>query len=243
MQNEKGVSVVFEGINACGKRIAVKAIGAYLESIGKKGFDLVPYWKEYLDHPEPEILESYDYVLSAEPTHSWAGSAIRKEMFFLNGRKYPEQSMLNAYALDRHILYRRLIVPLRNAGKIILQERTLATTLVIQTTESPEISWEDVLNHHDHQYVLRNLADLMIVVDIEPERAAEFIRERTEEEDDNDQYEALELQKRFADVYRSKKFQNEFESRGCKVVYIKNDSDVETLKRRAVEVFKKETGL
>lgn len=237
MESKQGKYIVLEGINGCGKRTVAKEFGQILTHTGMRGFDLVDYWLTHKDYPVPEDLMEYDFLLSSEPTHGWIGRAIRKEMFYDNGRNYSEKSMLNAFALDRHILARRLTVPLRKAGKHIFQERSFATGLIQQARKGSDVTWDDILNHPDHQLILENLPDMILVVDIDPHFAAELMGKRPEEEKDHDVYEELERQKEFAERYRSEEFRKLFEDRGVEVKYIKNDSDPKGLIDQATKVF------
>lgn len=236
----KNKFIVFEGINACGKQLAVKIAAKFLENQGLKGLDIVKWKKEKKVFPDFEEILKYDFFLTAEPTHAWVGAAIRGEMFFKNDRYYDEKTMMNAYALDRHILYKRLLVPLKNAGKIILQERTISSTLAIQTSGGGDsVSWEDILNHHDHQYVLENLPEYLVVINCNPEFAQAFIEARFEEDSDNDKYENIKRQQNMYEVYNSDKFKEEFEKRGTKVLYIENDSDIKSLEKKVTDLVKK----
>jgi len=239
MKISNGFFAVIEGINGCGKGIAAQTIGEYLVSINQNGFDFNAYWKTKMKHPEAKDILKYDYFTSAEPTHAWIGRAIRDEMFYNNGRNYTETSMLNAYALDRHILYRRLLVPLKKAGKTIIQERTISTTLAIQTVGDTAVTWDNILNHPDHQYVLKNLPNLMIIINIKPETANTFIKARSSEEDDNDVYEVLERQKKTQEVFNSTRFKNYFTAKGVILEYIDNDGTLDEFKNKVVNVFKK----
>ncbi len=228
----EGKFIVFEGINGCGKQFAAQTAAQFMKDKGYCGLDLVEYTKKNLNFPEPEDVMEYDYFLTAEPTHCWVGKAIRSELFFNNSRNYDEITMMNAYALDRHILYKRLIVPLRNSGKMILQERTLTSSLAIQTSGENAVSWQDIFEHPDHKYVLENLPDIIVVINISPTFAQELTDARCADEADNDKYENIIKQTKMAEVYNSEEFRREFESRGVRVIYIENDKDISSLKKK-----------
>jgi thymidylate kinase len=222
-----GRFLVFEGINGCGKGIVVDEFGRYFESKGLKIFDLREFNKIHGDFPQPETIADYDVILSAEPTHAWVGKAIRAEMFYDNGRDYEYDEMLSAYALDRDILYKRIIVPLRKMGKIIIQERTLSSTVAMQALCPGGVSLEELATHPCHRYVLQNLPDTICVVDAKPEVAAKWLDARDKK--DVDIYERLEKQTMTYNNYNSEEFKEFFESRGSKVVYLMNDSTLDSL--------------
>jgi len=224
---EKGRFIVFEGINGCGKGIVVDEFGKYFEEKGLKVFDFREYNKKHHDFPQPETIKNYDVILSAEPTHAWVGEAIRKELFYLNNRNYSPQEMLTAYALDRDILYRRILVPMRKMGKIIIQERTISTTVTIQGLSGNGITLNDIATHPCHLYVMKNLPDTICVLDVEVEKAALWMDKRNKK--DKDIFEKVEKQKLTHKNFMSKDFSTFFESRGTKVVHLKNDSTLDKL--------------
>lgn len=222
-----GRFIVFEGINGGGKGIVVDEFGKYFESQGLKVFDLREYNKVHGDFPQPETIAHYDVILSAEPTHAWVGKAIRAEMFYDNGRDYDYDEMLSAYALDRDILYKRIIVPLRKMGKIIVQERTLSSTVAMQALCPGGVTLDELAAHPCHRYVLQNLPDTICVVDALPETAAKWLDQRDKK--DVDIYERMEKQKMTYNNYHSQDFKDFFESRGAKVVFLKNEGTLEEL--------------
>jgi dTMP kinase len=233
---KKGRFIVFEGINGCGKGIIVDEFGKYFEEKGLKVFDFRAYNKEHHDFPQPSTLKDYDVILSAEPTHAWVGEAIRKELFYLNNRDYSPEEMLAAYALDRDILYRRIIVPMRKMGKLIIQERTISSTVTIQGLSKNGITLDAIANHACHLYVMKNLPDTICVLDVSAEKAAKWLGKRDKK--DMDVFEKLEKQKLTQKNFMSKEFQNFFEKRNTNVVYLKNDSTLDNLVKTSREMAK-----
>ncbi|MBD3280088.1 hypothetical protein GF389_01005, partial [Candidatus Dojkabacteria bacterium] len=152
---KQGKFIVFEGLNGCGKGIAVNYAKEYFNT--KKVYDIREHMRKRHDLPEPEELEQHDVILSAEPTHSWVGAAIRQEMFYDNGRDYTGHNMLSAYSLDRLLLYKRVLVPFRKKGGIIIQERTFSTTLIQQPVQKHEpVDIDTIVDHPNHRFVLKN---------------------------------------------------------------------------------------
>jgi thymidylate kinase len=238
---KKGRFIVFEGINGCGKGIVVDEFGKYFEEKGLKVFDLREYNKKYGDFPQPETIKDYDVILSAEPTHAWVGAAIRKELFYINGRDYSPEEMLAAYALDRDLLFKRVLIPMKKMGKIIVQERTVSTTVTIQGLSGNGVTLKMIADHPCHKYVMKNLPDTICVLDVEAEKAALWMNKR--EKKDVDQFERIEKQRMTQRNFMSEEFKKFFESRGTKVVYLKNDKTVEDLitdsKKMAKKLYEK----
>ncbi|MBI2575409.1 hypothetical protein HYV82_06005, partial [Candidatus Woesearchaeota archaeon] len=92
----KGRLVVADGLDGSGKGVIIDALGEWAEAQGMKVLDL----RDGSELPEPEELESYGAVLSAEPTFSFVGKAIRDELIRENNRKYSAWSLAHAFALD-----------------------------------------------------------------------------------------------------------------------------------------------
>ena len=72
------------------------------------------------------------------------GRAIRQDLTS-NNYSYPAAAIAQAYALDRLILYTKLLIPLLAAGKCVLQDRGISTTLCYQPLTSPELTLQALL--------------------------------------------------------------------------------------------------
>src|SRR3989338_8440508 len=127
----RGKLVVVDGLDGSGKGVIVDALGCWAEGNGLKGLDL----RDGSELPEPEALSDYGAILSAEPTFSFVGKAIRDEMVRANNRKYSAMSLAYAFSLDREILYKRIIIPALSAGKHVFQERGVVTSIVYQPVQ------------------------------------------------------------------------------------------------------------
>jgi len=136
---------MIDGLDGLGKGVIIDAIRESLQEKKLKIFDLETFWKKYNDHPDFENThfgnkpnsffvdsDSFDVLLSAEPTFVGVGSAIRFEAIAKNKRPYDAKTIAEMYALDRLILYQRVILPLLKKGKIIIQSRGVITSLVYQ---------------------------------------------------------------------------------------------------------------
>lgn len=233
----KGRFIVFEGLNGCGKGVAVNYAKKYFEK--KDVFDLRDYMRSEHKLPEAEEVEKYKIILSAEPTHSWIGAAIRQEMFYDNGRDYTGYNMLSAYSLDRLILYKRLLVPLRAEGKIIIQERTITTTVIQQPVhKNKPVDTDTIMEHPNHRYILENLPDLAVIFKVDPKKVMKWLSIREEQE--NDIYENLEMQTKFQERWESDWFRKMFESRGLTIKYLENHKSLKEFEKTIREFYEKE---
>ena len=109
--DRRGLLIVIDGIDGSGKGVIMEAFREWAEVKNFKILDLAKYCKEKLTLPEPEEVEQYDVVFSSEPTYAYAGRAISEEIIKANKRDYSVLSTAWAFALDREILYRRVIIP------------------------------------------------------------------------------------------------------------------------------------
>ena len=125
----KGRFIIIDGPDGSGKTNIMYGLAAYLRKQGKKVFDLKDYWRHSRSLPEPEDLYMYDVVLSAEPTFSLVGGAIRDELIRTNKRYYSTLAIATAFSLDRLILYKRIIIPLLEKGKTVIQDRSFTTCI------------------------------------------------------------------------------------------------------------------
>src|SRR3989338_3349498 len=136
--------IMVDGIDGSGKTTVVKAMARAAEAQGKRLFDVVAFEKTHADLPCFEEIADYDAYLTSEPTRTWIGAAIRKEMLRLDA-SYEPLELSEAYALDRLILYKRLILPALAAGKLVVQDRGFTTSLVYQTAMKNGLALEDVM--------------------------------------------------------------------------------------------------
>ena len=106
--------IMFEGIDGSGKRTLANAFANELASRGLGVFNLV-HWctKEKRLPLSEEVAE--DILMTTEPTWAWIGIAIRQELI-RKGQEHDAFSIAHGYALDRMILYKRLVVPALEAG-------------------------------------------------------------------------------------------------------------------------------
>ncbi|MBN1331351.1 hypothetical protein JW978_00495 [Candidatus Dojkabacteria bacterium] len=231
----RGKFIVFEGLNGCGKGVAVNYAKEYFNK--NEVYDLRDHMRKYNNLPEASDLKKYKVILSAEPTHSWVGAAIRQEMFYDNGRDYTGENMLSAYSLDRLILYKRVLVPFRELGGIVIQERTISTTLIQQPVqEHKPVDIDTIINHPNHEYILKNLPDEIIIYRVDPKKVGEWLFVREEQE--NDIFEKLKMQKKFQKRWESTWFKEFFEKRGTKISYIDNFGSLNEFEQTVEELYK-----
>ena len=118
--------IMVDGLDGSGKGTAVAGLKEWAEKKGLRVLDLKEFCEEHGYIPEFEEVKEHDVIVSTEPTYAYVGKAIREEMIRENTRKYSGIAIMHAFALDREILYQRLIIPALKNDKFVFQERGVA---------------------------------------------------------------------------------------------------------------------
>ncbi len=130
----KGKFISIEGIDGCGKSTHVKLLMRWLRSHGRK------------------------VVITDEPTNDVIGRVIKR---VLRGElKLPIAAEALLFAADRVQHISDVIEPALKAGKVVLNERYVYSSLAYQSARGLPMNWISSIN----KYVLR--PDLGILVDV-----------------------------------------------------------------------------
>jgi dTMP kinase len=231
----QGKLVIVDGMDGCGKGTIVTVLKNWAIDKNYKVFDLREYWENNHSLPEIEDLEEYDVIVSAEPTFSLVGSAIRDELIRDNKREYSALTTAQAFSIDRAILYKRIIIPALKLGKHVFQERSVTTSIVFQPIQAEKLELSQILALEGNQIALKNRPDLLILLDVKPEIAIKRLQGR----DKNDEaiFEKLEFQKKVHERYTSDWFTSMFEKLGSKVVFLDANGTVEEAKEQTLKIW------
>ncbi len=196
----------------------------WAENKGLKVFDLAEYLKRHRMFPFLEEIKDYDVVISAEPTFAWIGIAIRDEIIRKKHYQFSAMSAAQAYALDREILFKRIIGPfLALPNKIVFQQRSFISSIVYQPVhasfQGEQLNEYAILALPGNHFVFENYSpDLLMIMRCDSKIRME--RERTREKKDNAWYEQLEFQQKLEERYNSKWLRGLLEPKGTKVRFI-----------------------
>ncbi len=225
-----GKFVVVDGLDGAGKGVVISALGSWASSRGLKVLDL----RGAQDIPEFKTLDA-DVILSAEPTFSLVGRAIREELIKNNGRDYSSKTVANAFALDREILFRRLVIPAIQAGKYVFQERGLVSSLVYQPVQN-KLSLKYLLDLPGNKLSVETAPNLLLILDVDPKVSMDRLGLR--EKKDDSIFENLAFQKKIRRRYRSDWLKKLFESHGTRVVYLDTTkSSKQETEKAALDIF------
>jgi thymidylate kinase len=229
--------IIIDGIDGSGKSTIIKTWAENFAAEGKKVFWLKDYWKEHHRHPKPEELATYDVIVSSEPTTVWAGAAIREEMI-THGSTYSTRAIAEAFALDRLILYTRLIIPLRAEGKIIIQDRSVSTSLCYQSLQNPPLSFAENASIEGNALALTNAPDHLVLADISPEKAIERLASRTQKQD-NFMYEEKTFLEKVRQQFKNPEYQQYFTNQGTRMHTLNCELPLDIMKQNAIELLNK----
>ncbi len=178
--------------------------------------------------------------MSCEPTLAWIGRVIKEEMIRSSGKEqYSGVSIAQAFALDREILYKRVIIPALEAGKIILQERGVITSFVYQPLQI-HIPLTDLMNLPGNKLALKYAPALIIICTAQPEAVIPRIEARSDQS--KQIFEELSFQRNLIQRYTSEWLQTLFSKFGSTFKFIdttppRNEEETRAAARKIWEEF------
>ncbi|MFP4402835.1 MAG: dTMP kinase [Candidatus Woesearchaeota archaeon] len=226
-----------DGLDGSGKGTVINALKEYLESQDKKVFDLRKYWQKHNEIPELKEIEKYDVICSSEPTFYGVGKVIREEIIRNNERQYSGISTAQAFSLDREILYRKLLIPAKKAGKIIIQERGITTSLVYQPVQNERILLNDIINLPGNKLAIKNAPDILVIIKVEPEVVIERLMKR--EKKDNAIFENLMFQKKVQHRFESDWLKKLFSHYNSKLIFLNTNppTTIDDTKKKIIKIW------
>lgn len=227
---------MLDGIDGSGKSTVIQAWKQHLSGQGNAIFDLTKYWLEKKAYPSLKEIKSYDIIFSCEPTRAGIGQVIREELI-QQGNDYPPRAIAEAYSLDRLILYKKIIIPLLEDKKIIIQDRGVSTSLAYQTMQSEELTFKVVSELTGNKLALTHRPDHLVLMDISPEEALQRLAGRAGK-NDNAIFEKLDYLQKFSSQFKNEEYQKIFTSRGASIHYLSGIDKIDIMKDRAVSLLK-----
>lgn len=209
-----GNFILVDGIVGSGKTTAIQAMFDALTSQGLRCFRLEDWKGE--KPPRFEEISDFDVYFMCEPTRQWIGAAIRQEMSQTE-HPYGGEELAYAFALDRQIMYRRVIIPALNAGKTVVQDRGVSTSIVYQPIQPNSLSLEKILNLPGNKQALEHAPNHLILTSTPVETIVDRIRLRPASQGAAGVFADVELARRVDARYREPWFRELFESRGTRI--------------------------
>ncbi len=148
---------------------------------------------------------------SFEPTFSGVGLNLREHV--LKFENYSSYDVALQFSLDRRTLYERVIIPLKEKKKFIVQERSFVSSLVYQVEHSKffggsSLSINDILSFEGNKIAFdkKNMFDFLFILYLPYDEAHKRLRERSKH--DNVIYEQnVFFQKTLLEKYLSEDLQ------------------------------------
>lgn len=221
MAPDQGCLIVIDAIDGAGKDTVAEQLCAFLESAGRELFDLDAFARRdeapLFPRGDDPRLESADALYVSQPTYLGVGQVIRDEI--MRSKAYDVRATAQAYALDRHVLYERTILPFLRArpGRLVLQGRGLMSTLAYQTVQGLTIP--ELLDLPGNRLELSRRPDLALLLTVSTKTAAERLTMR-KEKIDADKFSAEEFQRRVAQRYRDEDVRRVFTDLGTRIEYV-----------------------
>ena len=223
--------IMLDGIDGSGKSTILDAWKKEIAAQGNGIFDLKNYWQTTGRYPELSEMRAYDFVFSCEPTYTGVGRVIRDEL--VKHEDYPPQAIAHAFSLDRLVLYHKIIVPLLQQGKCVIQDRGVSSSLAYQSAQHDELTFDILAGLPGNSLALENRPDYLILAELSAEEAIERLSRRTGKQDEAI-FEKLEFMKRLEAQYSDERFRNLFIDRGTRIMELPTNVNIDTMKEQAV---------
>lgn len=246
IRQDHGQLIQIDGIDGAGKSTLLEAAKAWTQERGMIMFDVVAWSKREQRLPDLSDIGEADMLITAEPTHTWIGAGIRNEII-RQGAPYDAEIAAEAFALDRAVHYRRILLPFLQAkpGRWIVCERGLFSSLAYQPLQdemNPQpnhqaLTIERLLALSGNRIALENPPDVFVFLDLDPKIALERLSGRTEKID-NHVYETTTFQTRLASRYHLSEVTNPLTQRGTHIELIdgaKSKEEVAGAMKRILE--------
>ncbi len=219
--NRKGYFIIIDGIAGSGKSTIIKAVQKNFINSNKKIFKLSDW--THAEPPKFEDISDFDVYFTYEPTRHWIGAAIRYELS-REDDLYGGEELAHAFSLDRQIMYKRLILPALNAGKIIIQDRGISTSLVYQPIMPQSISIETIRNLPGNKLAIKHAPDTLILTKLSAENAFQRIQNRQDEL--KGVFGQLNFLKKLEKRFSEKWLIETFEKQGTEIVHLDTSSEL-----------------
>lgn len=207
--------LMIDGIDGSGKTTCIREMQRLMAEQKKRIFCLLDWTEPHVPHFDE--LEFYDVYFTYEPTRQWVGAAIRNELSH-EGKPYSAKELAYAFALDRQLLYHRLIIPALQAGKIVIQDRGVSTSLIYQPTMDNAPSLQEIVELPGNQLALE-WAPNILAFTMTPAAVA---HERIQMRSDQTKYvfENFSFLERLVEQFQNPEIRNIFQERGTEIVEI-----------------------
>ncbi|MEM1988506.1 MAG: hypothetical protein QXS41_01535 [Candidatus Woesearchaeota archaeon] len=206
---KKAFFLMVDGLDGSGKGFVVDYLSELLKKKQLKVYDLRKEESNLNYLPEFKDIENFDVFIFKEPSEIGIGKDLRQEILKKNNRCYSVKTQAQAFAIQREILYKRLVIPALEQMKFILAERGFVSSLVFQplysefVNEKEKVNVDYIISLEGNRLAMSYAPDYLLVVDCDVKQSVERLNLR--EKKDHAIYETEEFQKILREVYLSKR--------------------------------------
>lgn len=227
----KGFHVIIDGIDGSGKSTIRDALRDFFSAGGKRVLDVPSIWRERGDYPTSEEIAAADVVCTAEPSTVWVGKAIRAEIIRTDSA-FSNRSTAQAFGLDREIHYRKVVLPSRAAGKIVIQDRGVSSSIAYQAGRE-DVSLEEVLAIPGNALALEHSPDLLVLATLSVDTALSRLAARAGKHDDS-RFERRADLEALAERYAAAWFREVFTAGGTRIAELSTEPDMAAVRAASV---------
>ncbi len=208
----KGKLVIIDGPDGAGKSSGLEGLESWAVENGKQILDLRKFALKEQRLPYSDEISEYDVILSVEPTLAGIGKVIKQELI-KTGSKFSGLSIAHAFALDRDILYKQVLIPALESGKLVFQERGVLTSFVYQPLQI-HIPLKELMNLPGNRQALKYAPDLVIICTAEPQYLMSRLADNTQ------MFERLSFLRKVHQRFRSEWLRTIFSKFGTRFIYL-----------------------
>ncbi len=220
---------VFDAIDGAGKSAISKMLVSWASDNNVPYFNVIDYFSREKKIPSWDDVKGLNpdvsMLLVCEPTFADSGLLIRNEITNnSNGRHYSVLSASQMFAIDREILFKKLIAPALESGVIVASDRALVSSEHYQSLQA------DFFENYSKDYflgVIRGLPGnklassyvpgLLMFLQVPAVVAAK--RRKSRPENDNSIFERDDFQSLLAELYDSDFVINNYDRRGSRIIH------------------------
>ncbi len=240
MHPYEGLYVVIDGIDRIGKGTLINTLALFEQLKGKRPFDADAFQASKGKLPTVDDFRNYDFILISEPTYSDRGKEIR-EILIRKGFEIPSLNIASAYAEDRMMLLKEVILPALEMGKMVISSRSVCSSLVYQPLDAErkgeKLLSKTVQSLPGNIFALDNSPNLLIIPFVDSVGNA-LERSKSRGKEDDCKFEEQLFLEKLQEVYRNEWLKDLFQSKGTKVMYADTSGTLDDSKRNILKVWR-----
>lgn len=254
-QKNDGQLIVVEGIDGSGKSTILEAGKKWVQSQGLKIFDVVEFSEREHRLPDLKDIGDAQVLMAAEPCFCWTGDSIRQEIIAKHDGvqsqsqsqkeepRYSGYETAEAFALDRLVLFRRVIIPFLQGhpDRLVFKDRGVGSSLAYQPLQDTSLTTLKLLELSGNAQSIAFAPTLLVLVRTEAAAAMARLEGRTEKQD-NVIFEERGFQERLAIRFLSADVLGPFRQAGTEIAELDGNLPKEAMAQAALAMLSQKLG-